>query len=123
MPYAALATTPTQVLLVWTALASRLTHKLKELVLDADGVLHAGAGVTWGEIYGHLEMHGRSAVGGRDNNVGVSGFLLGGGMPLFVNLHGFAADSLKSCEVSLATKDLDVVRHALLLTWLQGCSR
>ena len=72
---------------------------LKELSLGNDGVLSAGAGATWGEIYAFLEKRDRVAVGGRHNSVGVSGYILGGGIPAFINLYGFAADSLTNCEV------------------------
>lgn len=51
---------------------------LKSLEMGNDGVLHAGAGNTWGDVYTFLEGRGRSAVGGRSPNVGVSGYLLGG---------------------------------------------
>lgn len=46
--------------------------------LDADGTARCGAGCTWGEVYSWLEDQQRSAIGGRDRNVGLAGFLLGG---------------------------------------------
>ncbi|KXX73112.1 Bifunctional solanapyrone synthase [Madurella mycetomatis] len=70
--------------------------------LGPDGIAMVGAGNTFGEVYAWLAGHGRSAIGGRDEQVGVAGFLLGGGMGAFPNLHGFGADGIKNAEVVLA---------------------
>lgn len=51
---------------------------LKSLHLAEDDTLQAGTGNTWGEVYAWLEKKGRSAMGGRESPVGISGFLLGG---------------------------------------------
>ncbi|KAI0382241.1 6-hydroxy-D-nicotine oxidase [Hypomontagnella monticulosa] len=77
-------------------------HDLKSLEMGNDGILRAGAGNTWGDVYTFLEERGLSAVGGRSPNVGISGYLLGGGMSAFPNLHGMAADSVVNFEVVLA---------------------
>jgi FAD/FMN-containing dehydrogenase len=53
-------------------------HGLDTLQLDKDGILHAGPGNTWGEVYDFLDPHGLSAIGGRHYTVGLPGFLLGG---------------------------------------------
>ena len=53
-------------------------HGLDELSLDDAGILHAGPGMTWGEVYDFLDPHGVSAIGGRHYTVGLPGFLLGG---------------------------------------------
>lgn len=49
-------------------------------VLETHGVM----------LYTFLEEKGLSAIGGRQSDVGISGYLLGGGMPAFPNLHGLA---------------------------------
>jgi FAD/FMN-containing dehydrogenase len=67
--------------------------------LGADGIARVGAGNTFGEVYAWLAEHGRSAIGGRDQQVGVAGFLLGGGMGAFPNLYGFGADGIVNAEV------------------------
>lgn len=72
---------------------------LNTLEIDSDGILQAGAGNTWGNVYTFLEGKGLSAIGGRQSDVGISGYLLGGGMPAFPNLHGLAADGVKNFEV------------------------
>lgn len=51
---------------------------LNSKTLGGDGILLAGAGNTWGDIYPWLEDQKRSAMGGRETAVGLSGFLLGG---------------------------------------------
>lgn len=50
--------------------------KSKELIQG--NVARVGPGNTWGEVYSWLEDHQLSAVGGRDQQVGLPGFLLGG---------------------------------------------
>lgn len=53
-------------------------RNLTSMSLDGDGVLHVGSGAKWGEIYTYLEEHGRVAIGGRQKDVGVGGYMLGG---------------------------------------------
>jgi FAD/FMN-containing dehydrogenase len=60
---------------------SRVVFDLRGLnakSLDADGVLHAGAGNRWGVIYQYLQEKGLSLIGSRDVQVGLGGFLTGG---------------------------------------------
>lgn len=45
-----------------------------------------GSGNRWVTVYKKLEKLGRIAVGGRAASVGVGGFILGGMLPLFINL-------------------------------------
>lgn len=75
---------------------------LKTLHLDADGVLQVGAGNKWGDVYSYLEERELTVIGGRHKDVGVSGYLLGGGMPAFPGLHGLGADQIKNVEIVLA---------------------
>ncbi|KAI0506263.1 hypothetical protein F5B22DRAFT_639287 [Xylaria bambusicola] len=75
---------------------------LNSLYLENDKTLQVGAGNTWGHVFRFLDQSGLSAAGGRQNNVGVSGFLLGGGMPAFPNLHGLGADNVRNFEVVLS---------------------
>lgn len=46
--------------------------------LNADGSMSAGSGNRWQDIYDFLDGYGLGAVGGRHDDVGVAGFLLGG---------------------------------------------
>lgn len=51
---------------------------------NQDGaVARVGAGCTWGEVYSWLEEKKLSAIGGRDQQVGLGGFLTGGRYSLF----------------------------------------
>ncbi|KAI9147046.1 FAD-dependent monooxygenase yanF [Paramyrothecium foliicola] len=68
--------------------------QMKTRALSADGIASVGAGNTWGEVYSWLEDNKRSAIGGRDQQVGVAGFLLGGGMGAFPNLYGLGTDGV-----------------------------
>lgn len=51
---------------------------LNSMTLDNDGILHAGAGSTWGDVYAWLEARDRSVMGSRSAELSLSGFLLGG---------------------------------------------
>ncbi|KAJ3554311.1 hypothetical protein NPX13_g10647 [Xylaria arbuscula] len=75
---------------------------LNSLHLDGEKTLQVGAGNTWGAVNRFLHESGLSAVGGRQNNVGVSGYLLGGGMSAFPGLYGLASDNVRNYEVVLA---------------------
>lgn len=66
--------------------------------------LHAGA--RWVNVYNDLEVHGVTAVGGRDADVGVGGFLLGGGTSYFIGRLGFACDSVINYEVVLTNGNI-----------------
>ncbi|OKL57121.1 hypothetical protein UA08_07505 [Talaromyces atroroseus] len=77
-------------------------RQLQSKELTSDGIARVGSGNTWGEVYAWLEEHKRSAIGGRDQQVGLGGFLLGGGMGALPNLYGTGADGVKNLEILLA---------------------
>ncbi|KAH9993467.1 6-hydroxy-D-nicotine oxidase [Xylariaceae sp. FL0662B] len=79
---------------------------LNSLSIDHNGVLKAGGGCKWGEVYTFAEERGRSVIGARNHGVGVGGFTLGGGMPAFPNIYGLPADNLKNYEVVLANSSV-----------------
>jgi hypothetical protein len=60
-----------------------------------------GPGGRWGEVYAELHRLGVIVTGGRDGDVGVGGFLLGGGSSYFIAQHGFGCDSVKNYQVVL----------------------
>ncbi|KAI1395905.1 hypothetical protein F4819DRAFT_166712 [Hypoxylon fuscum] len=70
--------------------------------VDSDGILSAGAGNTWGDVYSWLDDRKLWAMGGRETAVGLAGFLLGGGLGPFPSLHGTGADGVRNFEVVLA---------------------
>ncbi|CAE6444097.1 unnamed protein product [Rhizoctonia solani] len=61
-----------------------------------------GAGNRWGDVYAETGKCGVTVTGGRVSPVGVSGFLLGGGLSYLMHKEGFAANSVLSYEVVLA---------------------
>ncbi|KAK7737297.1 hypothetical protein SLS53_006600 [Cytospora paraplurivora] len=76
---------------------------LADKSLSSDGtVLHAGPGNRWGAVYEFLQQSGLSPIGGRDAQVGLGGFLTGGGYPAFSSLYGIGPDGVKGAEVVLA---------------------
>ncbi|KAL1862680.1 hypothetical protein Daus18300_008478 [Diaporthe australafricana] len=96
---------------------------LNSKTLDGENVLHAGGGSLWGDIYPYLEEHGRSPIGGRERQVGLGGFLTGGGYPAFSSLYGIGPDSVKGCEVVLAdgsVVEANATTHADLWRAVKG---
>ncbi|KAF2026973.1 FAD-binding domain-containing protein, partial [Setomelanomma holmii] len=67
-----------------------------------DSIAKIGSGVRWAEIYEYLDNRRFGAVGGRDGDVGVAGYLLGGGMSFFPNMYGLGADSVENYKCILA---------------------
>lgn len=76
--------------------------KLNTTTYDAaTNIAGVGTGGRWEYVYADLEKHGVTAVGGRDGDVGVGGFLLGGGTSFFAGQRGFGCDSVVNYEVVL----------------------
>lgn len=61
-----------------------------------------GPGAKWEDVYASLHEYGVVATGGRDGDVGVGGFLLGGGSTYYMAKEGFGCDSIANFEVVLA---------------------
>ncbi|KAI1454927.1 FAD binding domain-containing protein [Annulohypoxylon moriforme] len=59
-------------------------------------------GGRWADVYTELYKYGVTVTGGRDGDVGVGGFLLGGGNSFFSGRMGFGCDSVVNFEVVLA---------------------
>lgn len=74
--------------------------ELSNLQITESSVL-VGAGWRWGPLYKALAEHGLTVAGGRVADVGVSGYLLGGGLNYFGNRDGWAANLVQSYEVVL----------------------
>ncbi|KAM5341959.1 hypothetical protein ACJ41O_014990 [Fusarium nematophilum] len=66
-----------------------------------NSVVSVGAGVRWPELYAYLDEFKVSTNGIRMGNVGVVGFLLGGGIGFFSYEHGVASTSVESFECVL----------------------
>lgn len=77
---------------------------LNTLSISSDKTsLFVGPGRKWGEVYNFLVPYGRYVLGGRLQQVGVPGLLLGGGLNYFSNKYGFAMDNILSYECVLAS--------------------
>ncbi|KAL5394672.1 hypothetical protein PMIN03_013049, partial [Paraphaeosphaeria minitans] len=62
-----------------------------------------GAGNNWGTVYDFLSPHGLVVPGGRSRPIGVSGFLLHGGVSHFYASVGWACESVVAFEIALAS--------------------
>lgn len=85
---------------------SRLSHVEvlgdPDTVGEADVYVKVGAGARWGKVYTTLLEKGLAVAGGRIADVGVGGYLLGGGLSYFSNRLGWACDNVLSFEIVLA---------------------
>ncbi|KAI1097908.1 hypothetical protein F4804DRAFT_326191 [Jackrogersella minutella] len=87
---------------------------------------HIGPAAKWKHVYQELEKYGRVVAGGREAEVGVGGFLLGGGNTFYTGRYGFGCDNVIAYEVVLAdglivTADA-TGKHADLFRALKGGS-
>ncbi|KAI4246654.1 MAG: hypothetical protein LQ352_006351, partial [Teloschistes flavicans] len=74
-------------------------QNLNSLSISADkNTMTVGTGARWRDAYVFARDHGKILVGGREPMVGVGGFLLGGGISLFVNTWGLALDLVTRFE-------------------------
>ncbi|KAI1743714.1 hypothetical protein F4680DRAFT_471220 [Xylaria scruposa] len=61
-----------------------------------------GPGGTWGSVYEAPAPYGVAVTGGRSAQVGVGGFLLGGGNSFFAHSYGLGCSNVENFEVVLA---------------------
>jgi len=62
-----------------------------------------GAGLRFGAVQSYLDQQGVAVVSGKNKDVGVGGFLLGGGHPIINSLTGLGADNIQSATVGKTT--------------------
>ncbi|KAJ4206408.1 hypothetical protein NW759_014197 [Fusarium solani] len=92
-------------------------------ISDDKQTVKVGPGVKWGPLFQTLEKHGVMAVGGRDFNVGVPGFIFGGGISYLSAPRGWGIDNLLSVDLVLANGDTvtaDKSSHPGLFKALRG---
>lgn len=65
------------------------------------------AGHQMREIYAKAAQHGRIIVGGADPNVGIGGYITGGGHSPISGHYGLAADQV--LEMEMVTPDGDII--------------
>lgn len=100
------------------------TRRLDDVVVDSTArTATVGAGARWAAVVERTAEHGLVPVVGSSSNVGVVGFLLGGGLGPLVRSHGFGSDRLLSATVVTGTGEVveaDDGEHAELLWALRG---
>jgi len=79
------------------------TSNLTTLSLSSNNeTLSIGPGKSWIDVAEYLLPYGLVAVGGRVGEVGVPGFLLGGGISFYASQYGFGSDNIVQYECVLA---------------------
>ncbi|CAN5344706.1 FAD-binding oxidoreductase [soil metagenome] len=81
------------------------TSRLDELTIT-DGVATIGAGVRWGAVVAAGAERGLAPITGSSTNVGVVGYLLGGGLGPLARSHGFSSNYLRGATVVLASGEV-----------------
>ena len=80
------------------------TSRMNAVAVDPGRQLaHVQAGAQWGEVTAAAAPHGLTALAGSSADVGVLGFLLGGGLSWFARGRGLACQDLLCAEVVTGT--------------------
>jgi len=83
------------------------TSRLDEFSIDADtGIATIGAGVRWGAVVAAAAELDLAPITGSSVNVGVVGYLLGGGLGPIARSHGFSSDYVRGVTVVLASGEV-----------------
>lgn len=83
------------------------TKNFNKVIFDpATKTARIGPGLRWDEVAAALDGTGYSAVGGRIGNVGVGGYLLGGGLSFMSQEYGWAANSVLEYTIVLANSSI-----------------
>jgi hypothetical protein len=100
------------------------TRRLDRLEIDPQTrTATVGAGVRWDAVLTAAAEHGLTGIPGSSPNVGVVGYLLGGGIGPLARSHGFSSDYLLGATVVTGTGEILEVsedEHAELLWALRG---
>ena len=100
------------------------THELRGVEIDVEErIARCAAGTLWVEVSQPASEHGLAPLAGSSPDVGVVGYVLGGGLSWLARKHGLAANSVRAIE--LVTADGEHVRathddHADLFWALRG---
>ncbi|KAI9715535.1 MAG: hypothetical protein M1828_000787 [Chrysothrix sp. TS-e1954] len=82
-------------------------RQLKHIQLCEDrSEVTVGAGCTFEDVYGYLDPLDLSVAGARVAQVGVTGFILGGGLSYYSPHLGFACDNVTSFTICLANGEI-----------------
>ncbi|KXJ87723.1 hypothetical protein Micbo1qcDRAFT_215589 [Microdochium bolleyi] len=83
------------------------TKNLNEVIFDrATETIRIGPGNRWDDVSKALDGTGYSAVGGRIGNVGVGGYMLGGGLSFMSTEYGWASNQVLEYTVVLANSSV-----------------
>ena len=76
---------------------------MRDITFTSDNtVAKVQPGPRWRDVFGAAEKRNLIVTGGRDADVGVGGFLTGGGNAYLTGRNGFGCDTVKNFEVVLA---------------------
>lgn len=79
------------------------TKELNEVTFHPESMtVTVGPGNDWQDVHKALESTNVTVVGGRIGEVGVGGYVLGGGLSFLSTQYGWAANNIVSFEVVLA---------------------
>jgi len=80
-------------------------------------------GLRWGTVYHALDTYDLTVAGGRDGDVGVGGYILGGGMSWHANQVGWVCDNVLEFEVVVGNGSIlraSATQHTDLFWALKG---
>ncbi|KAK6359716.1 hypothetical protein TWF696_000858 [Orbilia brochopaga] len=113
----------------WAGIANGILISLSNLnevtYNPQTGLAIAGTGNRWGDVYAALAPYNITAIGGRNSDIGLGGYLTGGGISYYANKVGWAADNIKSVEIVLANGQIinaDRYHHSELFRSIKGGS-
>jgi hypothetical protein len=75
------------------------TRALDEVAVHPEGWARVGAGVKWGRVVEAAAPFGLAPLCGSSGDVGVVGYLTGGGVGPMARTHGLSADKVRAFEV------------------------
>jgi FAD/FMN-containing dehydrogenase len=83
------------------------TRRLDQVSIDPGSrIATIGAGTRWSKVVAAAGEHGLAPICGSSTDVGVVGYLLGGGLGPLARSHGFSSDYLVSLRVVTGTGEL-----------------
>lgn len=100
------------------------THLMRDVDIDPDARRAVvGAGAVWEDVIAAAAKHGLTALHGSSPNVGVVGYLLGGGISWYARAFGLASNTLRGVDIVLADGQLvraDADQHVEVFWAVRG---
>ncbi len=99
------------------------THALDEVTVDPSGWARVGAGVKWERLIEAAAPHGLAPLCGSSPDVGVVGYLTGGGLGPLARSHGLSSDYVRAFDVVTGdgeVRRVSATQHADLFWGLRG---